>query len=132
MTGSPRPPLDPACVLDAVPTPNVLVRGERRGTTLVLWRPRPRTWWSGLAALLLPWRDQKGFALDALGEEVWSACDGERSFEHIIEAFAERHRLRFHEARVPVAQFVRVLVERDLLSLVTPEGSRASGESSDA
>lgn len=127
MSPAQDPAFDPATVLDLVPTPNRAVRSERRGVALILWLPWQRPWWTrGLTRWLLPWRDERGFALDALGQEVWGACDGERSLEQIVETFAARHRLRFHEARIAVLQFLRVLVERKLVALVVPAG-RASG-----
>jgi len=56
--------------------------------------------------------------LDALGRQVFVACDGSRTTEQIVEEFAERHRLRFHEARLSVLTFLRSLVERNLVALV--------------
>jgi hypothetical protein len=111
--------LEPEAVLDLVPTPNEAVRAERRGGALVLWVPLERPWWTrGALRLLLPLREARGFELDALGEEVWSSCDGERTLERIIEDFAARHRIRFHEGRVAVLTFLRSLVERRLIALV--------------
>ena len=117
--------LDPEKLLDAVPTPNAAVRLERRGDSVLLFVPlRPRFWTGPPLSWLLPFRKERGFALDALGEEVFAACDGRRTLEQIIEAFASRHRIRFHEARLAVTQFLRSLSERNLVALVVP---RAEG-----
>jgi dephospho-CoA kinase len=70
---------------------------------------------------VLPFRKEKGVELDALGEEVFRECDGERRLEQIIERFAERHRVRFHEARQSVVQFLSLLFERKLITLSVPE-----------
>ncbi len=121
MTARARAAFDPESLLDAVPTPNAAVRVERRGDALVLWVPLRQRWWTrGVCRWLLPLRTEKGYALDALGQEVWAACDGDRSLERIVEDFARRHRLRFHEARVAVLTFLRTLVERRLVALVGP------------
>lgn len=114
-------------VLDAVPTCNRAVREERRAGALVLWVPIQRRWWmSGPVGWLLPFRREKGIELDALGQQVWQACDGERRIEQIIEDFAREHQVRFHEARLSVMQFLRALMQRNLVALVVPEKAEGS------
>ena len=116
--------LDQSQLLDAVPVHNHAVRAERRANALLLWVPiQRRRWMLGPLSWLLPFRDEKGIALDALGQEVWQACDGKRRLEEIIEQFAEHHQLRFHEARLSVLQFFRSLVERNLVALVVPQAT---------
>jgi hypothetical protein len=108
-------------LLDAVPMQNRAVRVESHGSTVTLWVPIRRRWWMrGPLSWALPFRSEKGVALDRIGSELWGACDGERRVEDIVAAFAERHRLRFHEARASVTQFLRSLVERRLLVLALP------------
>jgi hypothetical protein len=121
--------LDQSQLLDAVPTHNQAVRSERRANALLLWVPiRRRGWMLGPLRWLLPFRDEKGIALDAVGQEVWQACDGKRRLEEIIEQFAEHHQLRFHEARLSVLQFVRSLVQRNLVALVVPQATLSPRE----
>ena len=115
--------LAPQRVLSALPTQNSAVRVESTATGVVLFVPVARPAWLRAIAWALPLRREKGFALDALGREVWLACDGSHSFEAIVDAFAARHQLRFHEARAMVAEFVRTLSERNLVALVVPEAS---------
>jgi hypothetical protein len=124
----PRPavPLDPAALLDLVPVKNGAIRQEERGTRLVLWVPLRRRWWMGPPiAWILPFRSEKGVELDAIGQQVFGACDGTRTTEQIIEEFAARHRLRFHEARLSVLSFLRSLAERKLVALVGSKNRRA-------
>jgi hypothetical protein len=110
-------------LLDAIPTCNRAVRVEPRGDALILWVPiRRRIWMTGLA-WVFPFRKEKGIALDTVGALVWSACDGRRRVEEIVEGFAERHQLRFHEARLSVSHFLKSLVERNLLVLAVPAAS---------
>jgi hypothetical protein len=113
--------LDPERVLDTRPTRNVAVRVEKAGAGVVLFVPVARPTWLRALSLALPLRREKGFALDQLGQEVWLACDGSRSFEVIVDEFAARHQLRFHEARAMVAQFLKTLTERKLVALVVPD-----------
>ena len=129
MKKRPRDPVSGGQLLDAVPTCNRAVRAERRGGALVLWVPIQRRWWmDGPLGWFLPFRREKGIELDILGQQVWQACDGERSVEQIIEDFAAEHQLRFHEARLSVMQFLRALMQRNLVALVVPEEGEASAE----
>ncbi len=116
--------LDFQAVLSAVPTQNSAVRVERRAHGTVLMVPLRERRWTKLVRLVLPLRSERGYALDRLGEEVWSACDGERTLELIVEEFAAAHQLSFHEARLCVMQFIRMLSERNLLALVVPKGGQ--------
>jgi hypothetical protein len=121
MPRRPEPP-DPATLLDLVPVANGALRQEERGTRLILWVPIRRRWWMGPPlAWVLPFRSEKGVELDPLGQQVFGACDGTRTTEQIIEEFAERHQLRFHEARLSVLAFLKSLAERKLVALVAPK-----------
>ena len=59
----------------------------------------------------------KKLQLDALGTSVWDLVDGKRSVRHVIQIFAETHRLDKREAEVSVTQFIRELGRRGLLGL---------------
>lgn len=108
-------------LLDAVPICNGAVRVEKRESNVILWVPIQRRWWlQPPLSWFLPIRREKGVALDVVGSEVWSACDGKRRVEDIVEDFAQRHKLRFHESRASVTQFLKSLLERNLLVLVLP------------
>lgn len=110
--------LSHAQLLAAVPTPNGAVRCESRGDSLLLWVPLQQRWWLQRSlGWLLPVRREKGISLDLIGSEVWRACDGESTVEQIVAAFAERHQLRFHEARAAVSEFLGSLVARNLMVL---------------
>lgn len=122
------PQLEQAQLLDAVPARNAAVRVEERGSALVLWVPIKRRWWTGLIGSLLPLRDERGIELDDLGQQVWKLCDGERSLEAVIEAFAEAHQLRFHEARISVMTFVRSLCKRNLMAIVVDQPATTDRE----
>jgi hypothetical protein len=117
--------LEQSRVLSTTPTQTRAVRVQATAKGVLLFVPVARPAWLRALAWALPLRREKGFALDALGKEVWLACDGSRSFEAIVVEFAERHQLRFHEARALVAQFVRTLSERKLVALVVPLEARS-------
>lgn len=115
--------IDPALLLDGVPVPNGAVRTEIQERGLLLWVPIEKRWWMGPPlGYFLPFRNEKGIALDALGREIFCACDGIRTTEEIIEGFAKHHRLKFHDARLSVLSFLKSLVERKLVVLVAGKG----------
>jgi len=78
-----------------------------------LWYVPPVTWW-------MKEKPHHGWELGRLGSEVWDWCDDQRSVEQIIDLFNAQHGLRFHEGRVAVAQYLKMLAERRLLLLKPP------------
>lgn len=111
-------------LLDAVAYANEAVREERRQGHLVLHVPIRKTWFNRPPiSWILSYREERGFAVDQLGQFVWEACDGKQTVEQIIENFANLHQLRFHEARLAVTRFLQTLVERGLVVIVLPEQS---------
>jgi hypothetical protein len=128
----PRPRLDPGRLLDAVPVPNQALRIEDDGRGLLLWVPiRRRFWMRPPFAWFFPFRSEKGLALDALGRQVFRACDGQRTTEQIIEDFANSHGIRFHEARLAVLTFLRSLLERNIVAMAFADGTRVVPHSPD-
>jgi hypothetical protein len=110
---------DNAHVLDAIPVVNSAVRVELQDNGALLWLPlRPRWWMGPPISWVLPFRREKGIALDGLGRQVLESCDGNSSVERIVEDFARRHKLRFHEARQSVLLFLKMLLERKVVALV--------------
>ena len=108
-----------ADLLDAVPVRNASVRVETRSEGgLVLSVPMRRRWYmKPPLGWVLPFSRQRRISLDRLGAAVWEACDGRRTLEQVIERFADRYHLRFHEARLSVQQFLKELVRRGLVVL---------------
>ncbi len=127
--GKPQPPpIDMANLLGAVPVANRAVRERRNGDTLILYVPLRQRWWMGPPFCWMPgvnFRKEKGVALDRLGQEVWKGINGRRSVEQLVERFAEKHKVRFHEARISVMTFLRMLMQRELIAVVGPKGQGA-------
>lgn len=89
---------------------------------------RPR-WWVPPLSWIVRRPERRQVILEGLGRELWELCDGQRSVENIIEIFAHRHGLTFHEARVSVAEYFSVLVRKGVLAVALsepPSGSAAS------
>lgn len=116
-------------ILDAVPVRNQAARAEVDPKTggMRLWVPIRKRWFNRAPInWVIPFRDEYTFGIDPLGREVWEACDGQRRVETIIERFAERHRLTFHEARASVMKFLNTLTASDLVVIVGRESGSAA------
>jgi len=75
---------------------------------------------------LVPLKPARTVRLDRLGTEVWALCDGERTVEAVIDEFASRHALSFHEARVAVTGYLTQLVQRGALAIALPSSAPSS------
>ena len=95
---------------------NVTLAGDTLSVSVPLRRP-------GFLVPPLSWIVRPGAArrlvLDTLGKQVWEQCDGQRTVEQIVDAMADAHGLTFHEARVATTNYLKQLVERGALAIVT-------------
>lgn len=58
--------------------------------------------------------------LDPLGIKIWRLCDGKRTFEEIVDQFAQANKLTFHESRIAVMQYIHILMQRGILIVEVP------------
>ncbi len=95
---------------------DVTLDGDTLSVSVPLRRP-------GFLVPPLSWIVRPGAArrlvLDTLGKQVWEQCDGQRTVEQIVDAMSEAHDLTFHEARVATTNYLKQLVERGALAIVT-------------
>jgi hypothetical protein len=56
--------------------------------------------------------------LDELGQFVFEHVDGRRDVKSIIDAFADRYRTDRREAELSVAEFLKSLAQRHVISLI--------------
>jgi hypothetical protein len=54
----------------------------------------------------------KSLVLDPVAADLWEWCDGEKNVEQVIELFARKHNLTFHESRVSVTTYLKQLIKR--------------------
>jgi len=121
-----KKPADPALFLAAIPVRNPAVRErELSAGALRLTGPLRR---GKLSVYLGIASREKSFDLDALGAQVWRACDGRTNVESLIVGFAQKHRLNIREAEVSVTTFLNTLMRRNLVALVRPEERRGDTE----
>ena len=116
-------------ILVSLPVPNraMSVHPRPDGTVLVSVPVRRPAWLSPPLSWLMPFSARRRIELDAVGACVLDLCDGRRSVQDLIEAFASRHKLSFREAQLPVRQFLRQLTERGIVAIA----SQAAAESPD-
>lgn len=106
-------------MLAAKPQPNLAAEIVEESATRVrvAIRLKMPKWLVPPLTLVVKPRRRRIFELDPVGVEVWRACDGQRTVEEIVEAFAEQHALTFHEARVAVTNFLHSLIQRGLIAI---------------
>lgn len=120
-----RPRISNELLLRMVPVVNEAVEVHRQGKAVTLVVPiRQRKWMGRPLSWVFPFRTERRYALDHVGQEVWRSCNGRRTTEQIIERFASKYNVRFHDARLAVTQFLQTLVQRKLVALVMPREQR--------
>ena len=93
--------------------------GDNAGELRIAVPTKPKAWWYYLPPLIWIIRPPKlrNLILDPVGAPIWSLCDGKTTVEEIIQTFAKNHNLTFHEARVSVTSYLRLLIERGALAI---------------
>ena len=107
-------------MLEARPVRNSaaeVLREEAETLTIKVKMKRPRPLLPPLSWFVRP-RVTRTIRLDRLGTQIWELCDGERTVEDVVDEFARRHRLTFHEARASVTAYLKLLVQRGVLAMV--------------
>jgi hypothetical protein len=79
---------------------------------------------SGFFARFLPPVFVRRYRLDELGTFVVERIDGRRSAAALIDEFARHHRLNRREAELSVVQFLRMLMQRQAISIAVDAPSR--------
>lgn len=107
----------------AVPRRNEAAHVDEADPLRVVIRVRTRKpWYLNVPPLrwMVPVRPERQTVLDKLGSEIWRLCDGRRTVEAIVDAFAAAHRLTFHESRTAVSAYLASLVQRGALAMELP------------
>jgi hypothetical protein len=105
--------------MSAIPCRNRAAAVERAGKGVLVSIPLAKKWWvRPPLTWIFPISSQRRVQLDETGAWVLEQCDGRCTVEEIVERLQEKHKLSFHEARVPVLQFMRMLCERGVVAMV--------------
>ncbi|MEI6788754.1 MAG: hypothetical protein WCL49_09780 [bacterium] len=65
-------------------------------------------------------RTTRRYRLDGLGLEVYRMIDGIKSFEVLIDEFANKNRLTFFEGRAFLMQYLQMLMQKGLVAIGIP------------
>jgi Coenzyme PQQ synthesis protein D (PqqD) len=113
-------------MMEAVPIQNIAARVERLPDgTLKAYVKKLRPWYMKppLSWMMQP-RSERCLLLDRLGTEVWVLCDGTRKVEEVVDLFANRHSLSFHEARAAVTAYLKMLIQPGVLAIAMKKGDQ--------
>jgi hypothetical protein len=111
-----KPELSRGAALDARPVRvGVLSSSEESNGELRLVLEFERARW----IKLLDGREKvrRTFILDALGREVYEACDGRQTVKEMIAHFAKRHKVSLAEAEYSVTTYLKTLVGKGLIAM---------------
>jgi len=109
-------------MIDSIPIKNEAAEVIEASGGCVQLRVRNQRpgWHRGVIALLIPMRRSRQVELDELGSDLWRACDGKNRVAELIERFALRERLEWHEARLLVTAALRSLIEKGIIAISMP------------
>jgi hypothetical protein len=111
-------------MLRAIPVHNTAARIEQvpgsQNTCLSVPVVKPK-WVVPPVSWFFKPRNRKTYEIDPVGMFVWERCNGTDTVETIIDAFAARYALTFHESRVSVTEYIRRLIRRGMLAIMMNE-----------
>ena len=70
---------------------------------------------------ILPYKPYRTTRLDGIGSFLWELCGKDQPVEAIIDEFATKYSLTFHEARVSVTGYLKDLIQRGILAIALDE-----------
>ncbi len=114
-------------MLAARPVKNSAARvAEASGEAVTIRIKRAKPWYMvPPVSWIIPMRSERELSLDRMGARIWRLCDGERTVGNVIDEFAARHSLTFHEARAAVTGYMKELIQRGAMAIVMREGGAA-------
>jgi len=120
--------------LSAIPVPNRNVEVEKDDAgNVTITVPWQRNWKMTLIGLLMltpPAKRKRVVALDEVGSEVYSLCDGRRTMKSIVDIFADRYKLSRKEAVLSITAYLNQLAQRGIVAFMVPQAERSRGAGS--
>lgn len=89
---------------------------EHKELTLTVTMKRPNYLIPPISWIVRPPKTRQ-IQLDPIGGQLWEWCDGQRTVEDVIELFAQKYNLTFHEGRVSVTSYLKELLKRGALAV---------------
>ena len=96
------------------PLSGIRTKTEEDGTITISMHFQRSGWQKWLGA---PAEYDKQVELDALGTEVFSACDARMSVSKIIKRFAASHHLNMAEAEIAVTKYLKTLMDKRIVGM---------------
>lgn len=75
----------------------------------------------------LKMKDFKSYRIEGIGLQVYESIDGKKSFEELIDKFAEHHKLTFFESRALLMQYMGMLMKKGLVVVGMRRGAEDGG-----
>jgi hypothetical protein len=91
---------------------------EGAGSVLAKVPSQPLPWLVPPLSWIIRPRSHRTLRIDGLGYEVFDLARKEDRVESVVDRFAERHGLTFHESRVAVTGYLKTLTEKGVLVLI--------------
>lgn len=104
-------------MLESVPVRNDAAKVEKNddGTITATVKLKGKAPYLPPISWFIKRKDYRDSRLDLVGTSLWKMCDGEKKTELLIDEFSKKHRLTFHEARVSVWEYLKILVRRGIV-----------------
>jgi len=105
-------------MLEAVPEKNLAVDYEKKENCIVITVHKKKPKWLFFPfSWLFRVKLKKKVMLDSIGTEIWQLCDGINTVEKIVTIISEKYELTFHESRVAVTEYLKMLIERGIVAI---------------
>ena len=107
-------------MLESRPCPNAAaaVAPQPDGTVRITVQLKKTKWiMPPLSWFIRPSRQRRYHLQDRVAVTIWGLCDGRRSVEAIVDEFAQRYSLTFHEARAAVTEYLKTLIQRGIVAV---------------
>lgn len=105
----------------AIPVRNDALRWFWEEEEVKVFIPRKKGPLGDILARMLRLPDEKPVVLDRVGSGIWDLCDGTHNVESLLMFVQRRHKLSRRETEVSVSAYLKILAERRLIAIKSPD-----------